>query len=129
MVPREILFRGLSIQGNKWIYGDVYQPNKLDPLRNRFGEVWIHCHETANKIQVRPETVGEYIGMEDKHDSKIFEGDRVQCFFGNVGKHECTEVVMDIRNVCYYWAFGTGKFDRKVIGNIHEEEKDAKIST
>lgn len=75
---RKILFRGKCIHDNKqngykkgeWIYGSLFIQSTTD-------EVFIFDF-TDSKIPVDPETVGQYIGLEDYSSSKAYEGDIVQ---------------------------------------------------
>ena len=75
---RKILFRGKCIHDDKqngykkgeWIYGSLFIQSTTD-------EVFIFDF-TDSKIPVDPETVGQYIGLEDYSSSKAYEGDIVQ---------------------------------------------------
>lgn len=71
---REILFRGKRKDNGMWIYGSLI--GLLD------GSVYISPVDTLlgyegldEMEEVIPETVGQYIGTDDKNGTKVFEGD------------------------------------------------------
>ena len=66
---REILFRGKRKLGNEWIEGSLHTEKFADD------EEYLCCE--INQCDVYPETVGQYIGFNDKNGTKIFEGDIV----------------------------------------------------
>lgn len=70
---RDILFRGKTISTDKWVYGGYA---KMDDRH------FIIVNQKYNDntcswgaYDVHPETVGEYTGLNDKDNNKIFEDD------------------------------------------------------
>lgn len=88
---RKILFRGMSLEG-KWHYGNLaILTQDLDQIvkagtyiSNRVGVPFAY--------KVRPETVGQFIGMDDATGEDIFEGDVLASilysFNPNTNKHD-----------------------------------------
>lgn len=77
---REILFRGKQIDNGEWAYGWF--------TKNQYGKCFIveHVDGHADVLMVNEETVGQYIGSNDKDDKCIFEGDIVHILHGNTIK-------------------------------------------
>ena len=71
MRTREILFRGKRTYNGEWVEGlPSYDIN------GNMGDIVVYkgfCN--CPTVGVKPETVCQYIGVNDKNDKKIFEGD------------------------------------------------------
>lgn len=139
---REILFRGKRISNGEWIEGYVFTHyNSIE----RRDDCYIRAFETD--YLVIPETVGQYTGVMDKNDKKIFEGDILKfgdfivfvVWNGETLAWECQKAD-DIYNSCHYqickdhWGlielghiaaepYITGEMTTEIIGNIHDNRE------
>ena len=69
---REILFRGKRVDNNEWTEGYLYK------IWNKVFLLWGMTGDSPNMEEVIPETVGQYTGIKDDQDVRIFEGDIVE---------------------------------------------------
>lgn len=127
-MKREILFRGKSTRTGDWVYGGIV--HQTDYYGDAVWDYYVidgtttQDYDIGYEVKVIPETVGQYIGLRDRNEKKIFEGDVVTaCFRNRRSRHKfsvcfddgmflfcnkCVEVpVYDI-------------FSIEVIGNIHD---------
>ena len=109
---REILFRGKSIDTGDWIYGYLYK-NHL-----------IHHHITGDKYICKESTIGQYTGLRDKDDCKIFEGDSLFQKDDLIGyvvfNNGCFKIDDGETNHAHAILVQDRSKKMEVIGNIHQ---------
>ena len=126
---REILFRGKRTDNGEWVYGFPYIGVGLDKGKCLLTEVSV-SELSSRTYWVDKSTVGQYIGLVDKNDNLIVEGDLLSLLDG---KHRGVVIWSD-HDQCYFVSpngdehtslgdFGNyGRDDYyEVIGNIYDD--------
>lgn len=128
---REILFRGKNRYENKWVYGayslwDYDSETKTTTTDTSI----IDYNDECLWVRVIPETVGQFTGMTDVNDEKIFEGDIVKFKRVNALGYTTSRVGVveyyDELPIFYIYANTGDAWDWvdceeiEVIGNIHD---------
>ncbi len=139
---RSIKFRGKDKNG-EWVYGYLIKSHGstyIIPVYNKSDAVGSLDFIQKNIIKVDPETVGQYIGRTDKHQEKIFEGEKLHSKYRNgswsgVVKHNEYNGGYHIELLKYdgfvsidmyggdikYIPISTS--DLEIIGNIHDSKE------
>lgn len=123
---REILFRGKLVAGGEWAYGNLVVKSNgvaiITPDDTPIGKYGV----------VDRATVGQYTGLKDKNDKKIFEGDIVKVENPKPFKPYIRSVVYV--ETSFVWGdYVLGEFahpeELEVIGNIYENPELLKEPT
>jgi uncharacterized phage protein (TIGR01671 family) len=98
---REIKFRGISVVDGRFVYGNLtFNRGKIPAIES--------CEDGHRVTLVKPETVGQYIGIKDKVGNNIYEGDVVRFvssstneYIRDYGMHPMRwAFIIEIKNGC-----------------------------
>jgi uncharacterized phage protein (TIGR01671 family) len=126
---REIKFKGKDIVGN-WYTGNlaiVKQDIHNGAITIKAGSYISNKFGSPFAYQVRPETVGQFTGLNDKNGVEIYEGDLIKWFVNNkssIGYVYFESGWFDLRDENGSICWDPIRGDSELIGNIHDQKDD-----
>lgn len=114
---REIYFRGKREDTGEWIYGSLC----VNPYETSIMDL---SDVTYGRYDVDPDTVGQYIGLRDRDQIRIYEGDIIAGMMYDKKCPKNTCVMFDERYAVFKGQNGTELiplgYECEVIGNRHD---------
>lgn len=110
---REIKFRGIAKEINKFVYGYYYHRSYDD-------KHIIKDSLTGRKVEIHPESRGQYTGLTDKWYKEIYEGDKVR----DKDRNEYEVVFENGRFMCFVCLVYSGSNPRllnDLLVNMHND--------
>jgi uncharacterized phage protein (TIGR01671 family) len=131
-MEREILFRGKRVDSGEWIEGSLVMVCNGETLKRYPCIVVSYNHDTFDWNEVKPDTIGQFTGTEDRNGVKIFEGDVIKAFRTTLKKDAESDFVAGVRFMdgCFFVNVDTISYmgvallphvrNCEVIGSIHD---------
>ena len=121
---KEILFKGKRKDTGDWIEGYFFK------IWDRTFLLWGTTNDYPNMIEVIPETVSQFIGLTDRYEKKIFEGDIVNIITGINGyKSTYYSAIQEVKyiadsGIAVFLPFDNSDIvEIEVIGNIYDNKE------
>ena len=128
----EIVFCGKRKDNGEWIYGDLFQDRDLNQYYIGYFDYYTDgysIHREYFQHEVMPITIGQFTGLFDKNERKIFEGNIIKsCENDDVyfvkycadDNYPAFDVVPEINIECNGLSYLHIVEGIEVIGNIHD---------